>query len=117
MFLQFPRIQKRLRRAAQGIRVRRVDRFGLVLEVVAAKMLDARARTFALHSRNVLFCERTRKIRVFAEIFKITPVERVAVNVHAGSQERVNLVLAELQAFPLIQFRDKTDAEDLRIYG
>ena len=56
-------------------------------------MLDARTCTFALHSRNVLFCKRTRKIRVFRKIFEVPPAKRRALDVHPRPQQNIRAVI------------------------
>ena len=56
-----------------------------------------------MHSPKLCRRHFTREQRVFGKILEIPAVQRISVDVHTGTEQGFDLVLAKLQSLPLIQ--------------
>ena len=85
----------------------------VIFLIIAGKMLDRyTASCFILHSPGDCGGEYSREKRIFREIFKITPAERVSLDIHAGCKPEIDMEFPHL-------LRDRTSklSEQLRIPG
>ena len=60
-----------------------------VLLIVKRKVLDAGSHAVLLHAADVRHNHRSRQTGVFAHILEVSPVERRAVDIHAGSEQHL----------------------------
>ena len=66
-----------------------------VLLIVSAEMLYRSRNVHIVKSAKLRTCDDAREVWVFGEIFKVSSVERIAVNVHSGTEQTFDLVVNE----------------------
>ena len=69
---------------------------------IAAEMFDYACRTIGIHAFDLFGCHLTGQERILGEVLKVSAIERIAVNIHTRAKQTVDLVLSQLQTFPLI---------------
>ena len=60
------------------------------LQIIAAEVFHARAHAARLHALNICLCKRSGKTGILREILKIAPVQGIALDIHAGPEQKID---------------------------
>ena len=70
-------------------------------------MLDRAGRHALAHAAQLHYRHLSRQEWIFGKVFEISAVQRMPVNIHAGSEQGIDAVLAQFQSLPVVEFLDQ----------
>ena len=76
-----------------------IDRIAVILLVVQGKVLYTGGHPVGLYPFDIRHYHFSGQVGVLAHIFKITPVQRCAVDIHPGAQQHILVSVASLLAY------------------
>ena len=90
---------------------RSIKEMPVCLLIVAAAVLDRSLDTGSVQSAQLGDCDESSQLRIFGEILKVSAVQRMPVNIHAGAEQAVHLIRSHFQTDALKQAHDERQIE------